>query len=45
MNYEFLKNLCQGLYLVFSALSEQEQQQQIDNLEKVVKDEKSNSTK
>lgn len=45
MNYEFLKNLCQGLYLVFSALSEQEQQKQIDDIEKVVNNEKSNTTR
>lgn len=42
MNYEFLKNLCQGLYLVFSALCEQEQNPQIENIDKVVKNEKSN---
>lgn len=45
MNYEFLKNLCQGLYLVFSALSEQEQNQHIEDIEKVVKSEKLDKTR
>lgn len=44
MNYEFLKNLCQGLYLVFSALSEQEKNPQID-IDKVVKDEEFNQAR
>lgn len=45
MNYEFLRNLCQGLYLVFSALSEQEQNKDIEDIKKVVENEKSNKTR
>lgn len=45
MNYEFLRNLCQGLYLVFSALSEQEQNKDIEDIKQVVENEKSNKTR